>query len=184
MSFWEWWGERYNPGPVGGFDPEPPKVVRNRLLSFVCFLLACGLLGAWFYFLGGRCLPGRGGLFALAVLGTLAYLLVGFFFFPRPDWSNMGLLGGLIDRPFRYSDDINRMLFFLQILLWPGRVIMMWLVNPLRLKILQAEQARLKEEAQQGQREVKASLDEFADRYGFPRSGSAEQEQGKDDRTA
>ncbi len=37
--------------------------------------------------------------------------------------SNVGLLGGLIDNPFRYTDDLNRMLIVLFILMYPGRVI-------------------------------------------------------------
>ena len=50
----------------------------------------------------------------------IAYCLLGFFLRPEPDTSNMGWLGGLIDNPFRYSDDINRFLLFLKIFLVPG----------------------------------------------------------------
>lgn len=38
-------------------------------------------------------------------------------------------LGGLIDHPFRYSDDINRLLIFLSLLLLPGRMVAMGLID-------------------------------------------------------
>ncbi|WP_266213722.1 hypothetical protein [Paraliomyxa miuraensis] len=53
----------------------------------------------------------------------LAYLLVAYFIRPRPDFDNIGWLGGLIDNPFRYSDDINRFLMFLMVVLLPGRFV-------------------------------------------------------------
>jgi len=58
-----------------------------------------------------------------ATLACLAYVVVGTLLRPEPDLSNVGLLGGLIDHPFRLSDDVNRFLIFLLVFLWPGRVI-------------------------------------------------------------
>ena len=37
--------------------------------------------------------------------------------------DNIGWLGGLMDHPFRYSDDINRGLLGLKLILMPGRLI-------------------------------------------------------------
>ena len=51
------------------------------------------------------------------------YCLISYKVIPQSDTSNIGLLGGLIDHPFRYSDDINRFLILLSILLYPGRFI-------------------------------------------------------------
>jgi len=40
---------------------------------------------------------------------------------PQPDYSNTGLFG-FIDHPFRWSDDANRFLVFVRVLLFPGRI--------------------------------------------------------------
>jgi hypothetical protein len=58
----------------------------------------------------------------LAWLGLLGfYLFVAFVINPKPDPRNVGWAGGLIDHPLRWSDDQNRMLFGLKVLLLPGR---------------------------------------------------------------
>jgi hypothetical protein len=54
---------------------------------------------------------------------ALIYISVGYFVHPEPDDSNIGLLNGLIDHPFRYSDDINRWLRGFDMLLAPGRMV-------------------------------------------------------------
>ena len=44
--------------------------------------------------------------------------------------DDLGWFGGLLNDPFRYRDNINRQLLFLQIVLLPGRLLaegMMWL---------------------------------------------------------
>lgn len=55
--------------------------------------------------------------------GIALYSSAGYFILPDPDYTNVGWLGGLIDNPFRVSDDLNRMLLFIMILLMPGRLI-------------------------------------------------------------
>lgn len=57
---------------------------------------------------------------ALAAGALMLYLVVGYFLRPRPNLDNVGLAGGLIDHPFRWSDDGNRFLWQLQIALFPG----------------------------------------------------------------
>lgn len=67
----------------------------------------------------------RGFLFlALAV-----YLVMAYFFVPRPNTADLGLLGGLVDHPLKYTDDVNRALLFLKIVLAPGRFIIRSLVD-------------------------------------------------------
>ena len=39
------------------------------------------------------------------------YVGLAFFLRPEPDGDNMGWCGGVLDDPFHYSDDINRLLF-------------------------------------------------------------------------
>jgi hypothetical protein len=60
----------------------------------------------------------------LATLGGLvAYSFVGVMVRPQADLTNMGWMGGLVDNPFRYRDDLNRTLQFFDFVLWPGRVL-------------------------------------------------------------
>ncbi len=122
MSLFEWLGESYNPGPTGtvdvGYRSRPD---RSRLAVLVCLVLTLILLGIWVYFILGICqVTSPTGLIGLA-LGTLLYLVLGYTIHPQPDMSNIGWMGGLMDHPFRYSDDVNRFLIFLVIFLWPGR---------------------------------------------------------------
>ncbi|MHC1723541.1 MAG: hypothetical protein AB9836_10095 [Aminipila sp.] len=58
-------------------------------------------------------------LFAAAIT---VYSVGGYFILPKPDYSNVGWFGGIFDNPFRISDDINRMLVFVMVILMPGRL--------------------------------------------------------------
>jgi hypothetical protein len=50
-----------------------------------------------------------------------AYLLASAFVSPKPETGNLGIAGGLFDHPLRFSDDINRTLLLLAVLLAPGK---------------------------------------------------------------
>jgi hypothetical protein len=63
------------------------------------------------------------------ILGEMAYLIVGFLFQPQPDTDDMGWLGGLVNNPLRITDDINRFLYILKILLLPGRLMARAILN-------------------------------------------------------
>jgi hypothetical protein len=60
---------------------------------------------------------------ALAATVGIILIYIGVAFFVRPEASsdNMGWFGGLGNDPFQYSDNINRFLFKLHMLLGPGR---------------------------------------------------------------
>jgi len=59
----------------------------------------------------------------LGVLGGAAvYLLISFLWTPSPDTSDLGYFGGLSDNPFSFSDDWNRFLLSVNLLLYPGRI--------------------------------------------------------------
>jgi len=60
--------------------------------------------------------------FILNIL-LLIYLVISYNVNPKPRMDKLGMLGGLIDHPFKYTDDINRTMFFLKIVLFPGRII-------------------------------------------------------------
>ncbi|PCJ58161.1 MAG: hypothetical protein COA79_14170 [Planctomycetota bacterium] len=60
------------------------------------------------------------GTLGLILVGLFVYCLAGYFIKPKPDTSDMGYAGGLIDNPFSFSDDVNRGLLTLKIILIPG----------------------------------------------------------------
>lgn len=134
MGLFEWLGESYNPGPVGTVDiGGRGRKNRPRIAVLVCFGVSVLLLGLWIYLvLGAWAIRSAGGLVGITV-STVLYFLLGYAVHPKPDTSNVGWLGGLFDHPFRYSDDVNRFLIFLTILLWPGRFVSGSLVDMVRL---------------------------------------------------
>lgn len=115
MSLFEWMGESHNPGPVGDFEPGAPlPVIASKRM-----LYARGVIGAALIL---------GALYAIVTSGDppilliifAIYLLMAYFVRPRPDYSNFGWLGGFMDHPFRWSDDVNRGMAFTRIVLFPG----------------------------------------------------------------
>ena len=61
--------------------------------------------------------------------GEIIYIVIGFFFRPQPDTSNIGWADGWIDNPFRISDNFNRIIALIKILLLPGRLIARAILN-------------------------------------------------------
>lgn len=53
----------------------------------------------------------------------LVYVGIAFFIRPEPNGNNMGFLGGLLNDPMHYSDDINRALWSAHCVLGPGRFV-------------------------------------------------------------
>lgn len=122
MSFFEWWAERRNPGPQGRMevhgDGEIGAIVLPwTLLRFGFTLLLAVAVPTAAIFADTPVDPVRG---VLAFAGFVVYLLAGYFLRPKPDMTNLGYGGGLIDNPFRISDDRNRSLLWLAFALTPG----------------------------------------------------------------
>ncbi|MCB9689528.1 MAG: hypothetical protein H6735_31110 [Alphaproteobacteria bacterium] len=121
MSLFEWWGESWNPGGTGGVEVRGDRIgtvwLGFTLVRFALTLAATVALPLAVTFWGGGMNP-VGGLAAGG--GWLLYLALGYFVRPEPDMSNLGLFGGLIDHPFRWSDDLNRSLLFFKLALFPG----------------------------------------------------------------
>jgi hypothetical protein len=122
MSLFEWFGERRNPGPVGGIDsghPDPghfkPRVIMVR--GAIAVMLVAGVLLLIF-----RGSSGVEEMVSIAAIFAF-YCGIAYSVTPRPNYDNIGWAGGLVDNPFRYSDDMNRMLVGLLVFLWPGRFI-------------------------------------------------------------
>ena len=145
MSLFEWLGESFNPGPVGSVDfGGQSRGSRPRIWVLVCFGLAVLLLGFWIYLVLGVWEVWSAAELGGIALGTVLYLLLGYAVHPKPDHSNVGWLGGLLDNPFRYSDDINRSLIFLTALLLPGRFVSESLVDMVGL-VVHASQSSSKD---------------------------------------
>jgi hypothetical protein len=125
MSLLEWLGESYTPGPIGDVEIGGRRRARQRARWGVvaCFVVAAALLTAWAYVVLYVWQVRSWEWLAVNAGVTLAYLLLGYWVHPAPDMENLGLLGGAFDHPFRYSDDLNRQLLFLLMVLWPGRFI-------------------------------------------------------------
>ena len=62
---------------------------------------------------------------SVAVAGGLMLIYVGIAFFirPEPNGNNMGFLGGIMNDPTHYSDNINRALWSAHCFLGPGRFV-------------------------------------------------------------
>ncbi|MEZ6183797.1 MAG: hypothetical protein R3F62_02175 [Planctomycetota bacterium] len=125
MSFFEWWGESFNPGPVGhveiGDDPRAPLDPTWVALRVV--LSVGALVGLAILIFGVYQVPTTGHNLGVTAAVTFSYLGFAWLVRPQADLSNLGWAGGLLDNPFRYSDDINRSMLFLSLVLWPGRLI-------------------------------------------------------------
>ena len=122
MSLLELFGEMINPGPVGDVDhthPAPRGGSRGAVIARAVVSIAALGGVVWFFF--DRTAPVvtlRNTLIALAVYVGVSALID-----PQPDEENLGWAGGLFDNPFRWSDDMNRLLVLLIVLVWPGRFI-------------------------------------------------------------
>lgn len=121
MSFFEWLGESIYPGSVGNIDRDCEPLFQKpvkRVWLLIIVLLGLVLLGCMIGFI--IYYENR----IILTLGCFLYLFFCYFATPKPDYSNLGLFGGLIDHPFRISDDINRLLVFLSLVLLPGKLIL------------------------------------------------------------
>jgi hypothetical protein len=120
MSLLEWLGERRNPGRIGTVDGSPPEPAHWRP-GVIVFrgILAAAL--AVCVGIGIARVAESGAQATVAVVAVVVYCAIAYQVTPRPDFDNVGWAGGLIDHPFRWSDDVNRGLIFLGAVLWPGR---------------------------------------------------------------
>jgi hypothetical protein len=129
MGFLEFFGDNReeNIGKVGIKAPERDEEP-NGLTAFKFGLSALILV------LVEAALIGSGSGAAVPVdIVLVIYLLIAYFVKSEPNTGDMGIAGGLIDHPFKYTDDINRSLFWLKIALAPGRFISGSIVNFARM---------------------------------------------------
>lgn len=133
MSIFELLGEVARPGPVGSVEvgsPEPGGWHPRRILARAV-VAAVALLALFAWLVRTASSPED---YLVGVGLLVAYLSVAHWCAPRPDLGNVGLLRGLIDHPFRLSDDANRVLGVLAVLLWPGRFVTVSLRDAVRYR--------------------------------------------------
>ena len=129
MSLFEWFFEKNNPGPTGNYDRGHYHLAWPRIWIIIVGFCALFVLGVVIYVLAFNRFH-----YYNAVNGTLisvsivAYLALAYYIYPKPALNNVGFFG-FVDNPFRYTDDINRMLLWSQLLLFPGKILAIPIVN-------------------------------------------------------
>ena len=140
MGLLEWFFESGNPGPVGKVEinsPEPDddnNEPPGKWLIYIMVVIGLSLAVVGLYWVFDNLHDGGFRRSLLRFCLFTLYVVVGHFIRPAPDHTNVGWLGGLVDNPFRISDDYNRWLLLAQISLIPGRLIaysllMSWLIG-------------------------------------------------------
>ena len=121
------------PGPLGEVDVgERKRGARSRDGVILRFAIAAALVVLWAVFVILRLRSGNAILMGAA--GTIVYLFAAYFMHPEADETNLGWFGGMMNNPFRFSDNINRFLLFLKVFLLPGRFISEAFVDMVRMK--------------------------------------------------
>lgn len=124
--------EKTNPGPIGELNTNRKKPKKPKIGVLIIKLIISIVMIAFVFNI--TVLPRLSIESAISFIIVLTiYCLLGYFIMPKPDYSNMGWAGGLIDNPFRFSDDLNRSLMGLQIVLYPGRFIAVTFVQTISL---------------------------------------------------
>jgi hypothetical protein len=120
MGLFEWLGEIFKPGPIGHIYINPQPLLPGGVKRIWIVLFSILGLGI-FALLTWLALSADDGVISFTAITS--YLLVSYLFTPKADMTNMGWLGGLINNPFRVSDNYNRFLFFLSAVLIPGKLV-------------------------------------------------------------
>lgn len=130
MGMFEYFFERKRPKTVGSIDKNKKSIppIRTPLLLFK-LVVSIGMLAGIFYATLFQNLNIINTI--IFIIALLIYCFISYNYIPQPNYSNMGLFGGLIDHPFKFSDDVNRMLRLLLVLLYPGRFIATTMIQTL-----------------------------------------------------
>ena len=123
---WLDWLLEDKPGPVGKLqvdarqplDQPPPK--KWMIWTAILLGVACWEVGLLWVVAQWPKLTISHGLLKLG--GLSLYVWVSYRVSAKPDHANLGWWNGLLDNPFRSSDNVNRWLLYLQALLLPGKL--------------------------------------------------------------
>ena len=122
--------ERNNPGPTGTIrnSDAPPVNLSARVTIITGCLSIVALSFFIWHFIIADSYKYQFWDNLLRSLSLCIYLIVCAKVTVSPAYDNMGYLG-FINNPFRYTDNVNRALFFTMIALLPGKLIIMPLVS-------------------------------------------------------
>jgi hypothetical protein len=128
MGLFEYLFERRNPGKVGNIheNKEPVELISVPMLIVKVIVSSLIIYVLYNIFVMDNMNVTNIIKFSIVLL---IYCFVSYKIIPQPDASNVGLFGGLIDHPFKFTDDINRFLIVLSVLLYPGRLIATTLIQ-------------------------------------------------------
>jgi hypothetical protein len=131
MSIFEWLFESDPSQKTGSIDThERFSATQPPIVTIIATIISIIVLGLPLYVADFPTdIAERWGTYLGIIGAEIIYLIIGFFVDAQPKTNSMGWMGGLIDNPFRISDDINRILFIVNILLLPGRLISVVILN-------------------------------------------------------
>ncbi|MBN7772304.1 hypothetical protein [Clostridium aminobutyricum] len=121
MGLIEFIGELINPGEIGTIEKTKRGKGERLDTLIVKTIVSIVIVTVIYYLVFGISFHFKEFITFVSVMAV--YSAAGYFISPKPDYSNVGWLGGIFDNPFRFSDDINRMLIFVMVILMPGRLI-------------------------------------------------------------
>jgi len=139
MSIFEWLFERKNPHPVGEMSGFDNQRTRSKLSCIVTGIIAIGAIISVPILYMTRVEEPDWGIAAVIFIGECLYITIGYKIKSSPNYDNVGWAGGMFDNPFRYTDDLNRMLLFFKVVLMPGRVLGIGVVDFVRAIISSEE---------------------------------------------
>lgn len=120
MNLFDILEEQLEPGPVGDFETgPPPHVPRPRRRVIVRGIVGLAMVAAPLV-LAWLATPFSVGTVAWVALGLELYLALAYYVRPRPADFNRGW-SSVFEKPFRVTDDLNWMLWFMSVVLRPGR---------------------------------------------------------------
>jgi hypothetical protein len=131
MSLLENLEEQLEPGPVGDFEMGPPRhEPRPRRQVVGRGIVGLGMVAAPLV-LASLATPFSIGTVTWVAVVLELYLAAAYYVRPRPAHFDPGWRG-VLDNPFRFTDDLNWMLWFMGVLLSPGRFASTAIVDLLR----------------------------------------------------
>jgi len=121
MGLIEFIGESMKPGKIGTVDTDKGKKEKRIGILIVKTILSIAIVAVLYYLIFGISFYLKESLIFAVVITV--YSIMGYYILPKPDYSNVGWFGGVFDNPFKISDDVNRMMIFVMLILMPGRLI-------------------------------------------------------------